>query len=68
MAWHGETNPYESPRLTEEEIRARVPLRQRVWTREEIFETIAELLVNALGVDREEVTREASLVRDLGAG
>jgi acyl carrier protein len=33
----------------------------------EIFEKVQEALVDALGVDDEEVTREATLVGDLGA-
>ena len=34
---------------------------------EEIFKTIQETLVEALGVDEDEVTEEATLVADLGA-
>lgn len=36
-------------------------------TREEIFEKVKETLVDALGVDEEEVTEQASLTGDLGA-
>ncbi len=36
-------------------------------TRDEIFEQVKEMLVDALAVDDDEVTPEASLVRDLGA-
>ena len=36
-------------------------------TREEIFHTVQETLVDALGVDEEEVTPEAALKGDLGA-
>jgi len=36
-------------------------------TKEEIFEKIQVALVDALGVDDDEVTAEATLVRDLGA-
>ena len=36
-------------------------------TREEIFHTVQETLVDALGVDEEEVTPEATLKGDLGA-
>lgn len=36
-------------------------------TRDEIFEKIQEVLEDALGVDADEVTPEASLTRDLGA-
>jgi acyl carrier protein len=36
-------------------------------TRDEIFDTIRDALVEALGVDEDEVTREATLVGDLGA-
>ena len=35
--------------------------------REEIFTVVREVLVDALGVDDDEVTRDASLVADLGA-
>jgi len=36
-------------------------------SREEIFEGVQEALVEALGVDDDEVTPEATLVNDLGA-
>ncbi|MCR4411997.1 MAG: acyl carrier protein [Thermoguttaceae bacterium] len=36
-------------------------------TKEEIFEKVQNALVDALGVDEEEVTPEATLVGDLGA-
>jgi len=36
-------------------------------TREEIFEKVRETLVDALGVDEEEVVGEATLTGDLGA-
>lgn len=36
-------------------------------TQEEIFEKVQSALVEALGVDEEEVTNEATLVGDLGA-
>jgi acyl carrier protein len=36
-------------------------------TKEEIFENIQTVLVDALGVDEEDVTKEATLVGDLGA-
>ncbi|MCA9197021.1 MAG: acyl carrier protein [Planctomycetales bacterium] len=36
-------------------------------TKQEVFEKIREALVDALGVDEEEVTAEATLVGDLGA-
>lgn len=36
-------------------------------TSEEVFEKVQEALVDALGVDDEEVTPEATLVGDLGA-
>lgn len=36
-------------------------------TKEEVFEKVQEALVEALGVDDDEVTREATLVGDLGA-
>ncbi len=36
-------------------------------SREEIFEEVQELLVDALGLDDEEVTEEATLMGDLGA-
>ncbi len=36
-------------------------------SREEIFENVQETLVEALGVDEEEVTEEAAITGDLGA-
>jgi acyl carrier protein len=36
-------------------------------SREEVFEKVQEALVDALGVDEEEVTPEATMVGDLGA-
>ena len=36
-------------------------------TKEEVFEKVRTALVDALGVDDDEVTREATLVGDLGA-
>jgi acyl carrier protein len=36
-------------------------------TKEEVFEKVQEALVEALGVDDDEVSREATLVGDLGA-
>jgi acyl carrier protein len=36
-------------------------------TREQVFEQVREVLVDALGVDEEEVTGEATLMGDLGA-
>ena len=36
-------------------------------TKDDIFEKVKECLVEALSVDEDEVTREASLTRDLGA-
>jgi acyl carrier protein len=36
-------------------------------TKEEIFEQVRESLVDALGVDEDEVTADATLVGDLGA-
>ncbi|TVQ31012.1 MAG: acyl carrier protein [Phycisphaeraceae bacterium] len=36
-------------------------------TRDEVFEKVQEVLVDALGVDDDEVTPEASLTADLGA-
>lgn len=36
-------------------------------TKEEIFEAVAEILVDSLGVEEDEVTAEATLVDDLGA-
>ncbi len=36
-------------------------------TKDSIFATVAEVLVDSLAVDEEEVTREATLVDDLGA-
>jgi acyl carrier protein len=36
-------------------------------TKEEIFEKVAEILVDSLGAEEDEVTLEATLVDDLGA-
>ena len=36
-------------------------------TKEEVFEKVQEALMDALGVDDDEVTREATMVGDLGA-
>jgi acyl carrier protein len=36
-------------------------------TEDEVFEKVKETLVDALGVDEEEVTRDATLTGDLGA-
>ncbi len=36
-------------------------------TKEEVFEKVQEALVDALGVDDDEVTRDATMVGDLGA-
>lgn len=36
-------------------------------TKEEIFEAVAEILVDSLGAEEDEVTYEATLVDDLGA-
>ena len=36
-------------------------------TREQIFEEVKEVLVDALGLDDDEVTAEATLMGDLGA-
>ena len=36
-------------------------------SRDEIFQSVQEILVDALGVDNEEVTPEATLMGDLGA-
>jgi acyl carrier protein len=36
-------------------------------SRDEIFQEVQEILVDALGVDDDEVTTEATLMRDLGA-
>jgi acyl carrier protein len=38
-----------------------------VMTRDEIFEKVQTVLVDALGVDEEEVTPKATLMADLGA-
>lgn len=68
MSWNGGINPYESPRPIEEKNkRAKSRPPRRKWTSKEIYETVVEVLVDALDVDPEEVTPEASLVRDLGA-
>jgi len=36
-------------------------------TREEIFQKVTDVMVDALGVDPDQVTMDAALVRDLGA-
>lgn len=36
-------------------------------TREEVFQQVKEVLVDALGVDDEEITPDATLMKDLGA-
>jgi len=36
-------------------------------TRDQIFDSVADVLEDALGVDREEITPEAKLIEDLGA-
>lgn len=59
-------NPYEPPREL-----GPPPSKPAVTSRfepidEVIFEKVAEALVDALGVDRDEITPEASLVLDLG--
>jgi acyl carrier protein len=38
-----------------------------VMSRDEIFEKVKDVLVDALGVDDEEVTNDATLMKDLGA-
>ena len=40
---------------------------QKQWTREEVEQTLKEILVDALGIEEEKVIPEASLVHDLGA-
>ncbi len=40
---------------------------QETMTKSDIFESIQEILAEALGTDEEEITPEASLTRDLGA-
>jgi acyl carrier protein len=40
---------------------------EMTMTKEEIFEQVRESLVDALGVDEDEVTADATLVGDLGA-
>jgi len=61
MPWFDSSNPYASPRAD-----LTGPRERRTWTREEIYETVADVLVDALGVDRDEVHPAASIVRDLG--
>ena len=39
---------------------------ERRWTREEVETTLKEILIDALGVDKEKLAPEASLVHDLG--
>ena len=62
MSWFGSLNPYASPRAD-----LAAPRQNRTWTRAEIYETVADGLVDALGVDRDKIHPGASLVRDLGA-
>jgi acyl carrier protein len=38
-----------------------------VPTKDEVFEKVQEALIDALGVDEDEVTPEATMVGDLGA-
>ncbi len=37
-------------------------------SRDEIFEQVQEVLVDALGLDEDDVTEESTLMGDLGAG
>jgi hypothetical protein len=62
MAWFGQRNPYEPPHAD-----LKGPRESRSWTREQIYETVADCLIKALGVDRDEIRPEATLARDLGA-
>lgn len=39
----------------------------RVWTRAEVFEAVRKELVDALGIDKEDVAEESVLSTDLGA-
>ena len=55
-------NPYAPPKRIKEKTAP-----PRTWTEEEIFETVAQCLVEVLWVDRDEITPQASLVLDLGA-
>ena len=66
MPWFGDENPYESPQEPEPR-KLIVPYQGRRWAREEIYETVVDILVDALGVEPDEVTPEATLVEDLGA-
>lgn len=69
MTWFGQQNPYRPP--AEPSAAGKPKSRsgpRRQWSEEEIFEQVAEVLVDALGVDRDEIRPEASLVKDLGAG
>lgn len=40
---------------------------QRSWTKEQVFEALRPMLIDALGIQAEEVRPEASLINDLGA-
>jgi acyl carrier protein len=40
---------------------------KRTWTREETFEALREILVTSLGVEKDAVNPDTSLVNDLGA-
>lgn len=48
--------------------RGRLLEKERIWSPDEIWDTLVGIIVNALGVDAQEVTREAKFVADLGAG
>lgn len=41
--------------------------RQKTWTKDEIFEALREILIASLGVEKDAVRPDASLVNDLGA-
>ena len=72
MIWPDKLNPYQPPSQHDDSAmcdrRERCPYSHpRIWTEEEIFQAVADCLVDALGVDRDEVVRSATLVGDLGA-
>src|SRR5438445_12986366 len=43
------------------------PDTKRIWSRAEVRVSVGKLIVESLGMDEEDVTAQAALVRDLGA-
>lgn len=60
-------NPYASPQPTDSEGHAVVlPPDRHPAVTEELFEKVADCLIDSLGVDRDEIQWDTSIVRDLG--